>query len=47
MKYPAIKLAEDRRIFKEKVAEHCGKNAKEDLKISEETYVHGLKDSIS
>lgn len=47
MRHPVINLAEDRRIFKEKIAKHCGKNTKEDLKINEETYVHGSKDSIS
>lgn len=42
-----INLTDDRRIFMEKMIKHCKKNTKEDLKINEETYVHGSEDSIS
>lgn len=30
-----------------KIIKYFGKNTKEDLKINEETYVHGSDDSIS
>lgn len=36
MRCLVINLTEERRIFMEKIVQHCGKNTKEDLKISEE-----------
>lgn len=30
----------------EKMTKHCGKNTKKDLKMNEETYVHGSEDSM-
>lgn len=47
MRFPMINLTEDKRNFMEKITKRCGTNTKEDLKINEETYVHGLEDSIS
>lgn len=46
MKCPVINLTEDRKIFMEKMTKHGGKNTKKDLKMNEETYVHGSEDSM-